>query len=111
VDQDIEFLEWLSKRLIYRYRYNENDIEIKQLRSIVDRLKFKNSIKISNSDLDKIIAKYYVDFFLNKEPYANSDIGIGYTNKERDSLRQNIRSLIFDVVNKNIPQETIIKDT
>ena len=108
MDQDIEFLEWLSKRLVYRYRYHENDIEIKQLRSIVNRLKSKNSIKISNSDLDKIIAKYYVDFFLNKEPYG--DTSIGYTNQERDSLRKNIRSLVFDVVNKNIPQEKIIKD-
>jgi hypothetical protein len=108
VDQDIEFLQWLSRRLIYRYGYHQNDDVIKNLSNISNKLKSKHSIKISDTDLDKIIGKYYVDFFLNKEPYG--DTSIGFTNKERETLRKNIRNLTFDIVNKNIPREKVIKD-
>jgi hypothetical protein len=108
VDQDIKFLQWLSSRLVYRYGYSQNDDVIKNLSVVCDKLQFKHSITMPVADLDKIIAKYYVDFFLNKEEHE--DTNIGFTKQERNLLRQNIRNLITDVINKNIPLESLIKD-
>jgi hypothetical protein len=64
------------------------------------------SIDICQSDFDKIISKYYADFTLDGSDY----LSFGYTESQRNRLRDDIRNLINDVLNKNIPKEFLIKD-
>lgn len=100
--KDKEFLIWLSNRLIFKHGYIEQDSIIKKLLDLGTR---SNEIIINNNDLDLIISKYYVDFFLEKSEDAN----IGYTDKERNQIRQYIKSLVSDIVNNNIPSTNLIK--
>jgi len=60
---------------------------------------------MSQDDIDLIIAKYHVDFFLDKIPELN----IGYTNDERDKIREQTKLLVMDIVNRNVPNGPIIE--
>jgi vacuolar-type H+-ATPase subunit I/STV1 len=93
----------------YLHKYNEQDQILSTLNLLIKRLKNKQELLISNQDLDQIISKYYVDFYLEKGS-GSDDINIGYTNAERVKLRQTIRSLVNDILNLNLPQEFTIKD-
>jgi len=97
-DTDILFLKWLYNRLIHKYGTGESeDISIR-LKSIINHLSLPFSIDISTEDLDKIINKYYADFYLDKSET------LGFTEEERNSLRKQIREMCEDIVNKNIGQ-------
>ncbi len=109
MDKDINFLHWLYHRMKYLHRYNEHDQILTQLNLLINRLKNKQELLISNQDLDQIISKYYIDFYLEKGSESD-DINIGYTNTERVKLRQTIRSLVNDILNLNVPKEFTIKD-
>lgn len=100
----INFLEWLSKRLIFRHGYLEYDDVIQKLKKCIDDITIID-IKISDDDLDKIISRYYADFYLEK----TEDLNLGYTQTERKRLRQDIKSIVIDVITKNIPKEPIVK--
>jgi hypothetical protein len=50
-------------------------------------------------DLDKIIIKYYADFHLDKD----HQLGLGYTEQERNLLRITVKSVTRDIL------ETILK--
>ena len=63
-------------------------------------------MNISDHHLDLIISKYWTDFNLDKTNETN----IGYTNEQRLNLRESIRQLVTDIINKNIPQDFTIKD-
>lgn len=95
-----EFLRWLANRLIFKHGYSQNDPIIIQLNELIA----KNFMDLQDDELDKILSKYYIGFFLEK----TEDIKIGYSNEERDEIRSYAKSLIFDVINKNIP-ETILQ--
>lgn len=105
-DQDnyIYFLGWLINRLIFKHQYADNDQVIINLKATINKLK-NPSIEISEEDLDKIITKYYADFFLEKDSFTN----LGYSETERIKIRSDIKNLIVDVVTKNIPKEQFIK--
>jgi hypothetical protein len=96
---DTNFIGWLISRLEYLHGYAKDD-------PIICRLnKIKHSFKYSNNDLDKVISKYFIDFFLNKDTSTN----IGYTDKERDDLRHAIKQIIEDIRSNNIPKEILLK--
>jgi hypothetical protein len=50
-------------------------------------------------DLDKIIIKYYADFYLDKD----NELGLGYTDQERNILRITVKSVTQDIL------DTILK--
>jgi uncharacterized linocin/CFP29 family protein len=93
---DIDFLEWLARRLVYKHGYESNDSIIQRILDIKNKL--QNTPHIKDEDLDTIISKYFVDFLLD----ITEDINIGYSEKDRKFLRSSIRSIIQDVFNKDI---------
>lgn len=98
--EDGAFLDWIANRMIYKAGDTERDWHILYMRDLGHRLTTP-SVSISDRDLDSIIAKYYVDFFLDKS--AN----IGFTEKERSELRLMIRSITQDILSQNISQPKI----
>lgn len=100
----IEFLNWIINRLIYKHGYDENDHSIFQLREIIKELGKPIEIELSDREFDLVLQKYFVDFHLDK-----CDDGLGYTFKEREKLRLDMKNLVLDVVNKNVPNSPLIK--
>jgi hypothetical protein len=106
-DSKVLFIKWLINRLLYKHNYRESDVIILSLNEILKYLQPKTYlIDLEENDLDKIISKYYADFNLD----ATDDINIGYTPQQRENLRNQIKHLVSDIVNKNIPQDFTIKD-
>ena len=97
------FLTWLSKRLRYKHNYSPNDAIITSIESLIKNLDEDTVIDISDRDLDIIISKYYADFLLDK----TEDFRVGYSQEERNDFRSNIKCIISDIVNKNIPTHYI----
>ena len=108
MDEDIEFLRWLSQRLIHLHGYDANDTVVFQLNKAIKNLLSPQKISMSNNDLDKIISKYYVDFYLEKQ--QDNNFNVGFSDQERNNLRKMIRDLVTDIMNFNVPKEPIIKD-
>jgi hypothetical protein len=105
VDDKQQYLLWLIQRMLYKY--GEPKGLVKPLYDIIESLKPKPySLDILDSDLDRIIAKYYMDFNLD----SSEDSNIGFSEDQRKELRQCIKSLVADVINKNIPKDNVIKD-
>ena len=85
---------------------NEHYCNLEQLNEIIEILKPRPIyVQISDADLDKIISKYYIDFMLEK----SNEMNIGFTNEERIKFRDNIKRILKDIVNKNIPKDFLIK--
>lgn len=99
-----DFLGWLSKRLVFKHGYLEHDDVIQKLNKCINDITYVD-LKIEDNDLDKIISKYYADFYLEK----SQDLNLGYTDSDRKRLRQDIKSIVIDVITKNIPKEPIVK--
>lgn len=108
-DKDITFLKWLYNRLVYRYNLAESDNICTSLKNIIHKVLCPININLSNSDLDKIISKYYVDFNLDKQ-ILDINCNIGFTHEERIKLRNTIRSLVKDIINIDVPKDFLIKD-
>lgn len=101
---DSQFLEWLIKRLSNVHGYSiDNDI-INRLSNISKSIELYNK-KCSDDDLDKIISQYFVDFFLTKDETTS----IGYTDKERDNLRNAIKKIMDDIRLNRIPKEITLQ--
>lgn len=98
--EDGAFLNWIANRIVYRAGDSEEDWHILYMRDLCHRLKTP-SISISDADLDRIIAKYYTDFFLDKTD------NIGFSEKERSELRSTIRLITQDILSLNISQPKI----
>jgi hypothetical protein len=91
----------------YKYLCSSNDPIVKKLIHTIAVLKKPQTvdINITDLDLDKILSKYYADFTLDK----CEDMQLGFTNTERINFRNNIKSIVADIVNKNIPKDFLIK--
>jgi hypothetical protein len=99
--KEILYLEWIFNRLVYRFKDDKFDLETSK--KILGKIK-KPNFDIEDSMLDKIISKYYTDFYLDKQD------NIGFTNIERLNLRSMIRNLVDDIIHKRVPaKNTIIK--
>lgn len=102
----IKFLQWLYNRLIYKYNYNVDDNVIIQLKQIIEYIKPKiYCTDITDEDLDKILAGYYIDYNLD----ACNEMKIGFTDSDRIKLRKQIKEIVNDVVNKRASKEILIK--
>jgi hypothetical protein len=104
-DDDVQFLKWLISRLIYRYSHIKSDNIIFRIENVIQKLVTAPKPDVTDDELDKIISKYYVDFYLDK----GDSLNIGYTRQERNTLREQIRCLVIDVMARNIPKDTLIK--
>jgi hypothetical protein len=99
--KEILYLEWIFNRLVYRFKDDAFDLETSK--NILSKIK-KPNFNIDDDILDKIISKYYVDFYLDKNN------NIGFTDAERSNLRSTIKNLVDDVIHKRVPEKhTIIK--
>ena len=98
------WIGWLINRLIYKHNYQPDDEVIVQLSKLQLDLP-QNKISITTNDLDKILAKYYVDFNLD----ACEDLKMGFSERERDNLRSTVLSIVNYIITKNSPQDFIIK--
>jgi hypothetical protein len=99
--KEILYLEWIFNRLVYRF--NDDKFDLETSKKILGKIK-KPNFNIDDDKLDKIISKYYIDFYLDKQN------NIGYTHTERSNLRLMIRNLVDDIIHKRVPeQHTIIK--
>ncbi len=107
MNQDkIEFIEWLINRMQFKYNCSRDDIIISQLLEIIEFLKPKPfHLSLSDIDLDKILSRYYVDFMLDK----CDDMQIGFSDEERITFRNNIKNIVTDIINNNIPKDFLIK--
>lgn len=85
------------------HKYSANDPVIIELSNMISSINDYKFLDIGDNDLDKIISKYYIDFLLDK----TDDLKIGYSQDERLEFRNNIKSIIADIVNKNIPTNYI----
>lgn len=101
---DTKFIDWLISRLEYVHGYAQNNDIISRLKDIKDKLE-KYNIKYSDKDLDKIISRYFIDFYLTRD---NSSF-IGYTETERNNLRNSIKHIIEDVKLNNLPKDILLK--
>lgn len=101
---DSQFLEWLVKRLYHVHGYDINHDINQRLSIIGNNLKIYQQ-KCSDEDLEKIISQYFIDFFLDKDETTS----IGYTDKERQNLRDTIKKIIEDVRFNRIPQKIILQ--
>jgi len=77
---------------------------VSRLNLLITKLK-NSTIQLSTLEIDKIISQYFVDFNLTKDETLN----IGYTDKERDRLRNDIISIAIDFYKQNVPKENLIK--
>jgi len=94
-DKDIKLLRWFFNRLVYKHRLSVEDAAYQEAYRIILKLDSKDTTKIviDDSNLDKIISKYYVDFQLEKCER------LGYTEVERQQLRQIVLNLTEDIYN------------
>lgn len=97
-----EFLSWLANRLVFKHGYSSDDPVVAKLNSLSSS---KDDIDLNQDDLDKILSKYYVGFFLDK----TDDMNLGYSEKERNDIRSNMKLLVIDIINKNIPEKAILQ--
>jgi hypothetical protein len=104
-NKELKFLEWISQRLINLYGLSKNDYIINTFDKIISKNKKQFNVDISKKDLDMILSKYYADFFLED----CDDLKIGYSDKDRESLRVQTINIVNDIVNNNIPKEPLIK--
>ena len=104
VKEDFDFLYWLKQRLVYLHHYHHNDTVVQKIDLLINKLS-DTTIDLVTTDIDKIISKYFIDFGLTKDHTLN----IGYSEKERNELRNAIISIALDIYNGNIPEETLIK--
>jgi hypothetical protein len=99
--KEILYLEWIFNRLVYRFKDDKFDLETSK--NILGKIK-KPNFDIEDSMLDKIISKYYTDFYLDKQD------NILFQNIERLNLRSMVRNLVDDVIHKRVPaKNTTIK--
>lgn len=101
---DANFINWLIYRLYFLHGYaRDSDVLIKlyHIGTNIEQL----CSTFSDDDLDKIISKYFVDFYLDRD---NSS-AIGYTRQERDNLRNTIKQIVSDINKRNIPKEILLK--
>lgn len=104
-ERSIRFLDWLSKRLVYKHQYTTNDIVVATIINLKNDLSKPYNFDISDADLDRILSHYYVDFHLDK----TEELGIGFSDSERQNLRSTTRSIVNDVVNGIVDYEPQIK--
>ena len=102
----IKFIRWLTNRLIYVYGHKKNDRIVILCDSLARSITEPYRVTMRVQDLDKIISKYYVDFLMDK----SEELNMGFSEKERNNLRFTIENIVNDIVNKNIPEEHLIKD-
>ena len=94
--KDILYIEWMFNRLLYRFKDKKEFI----LKAYDILKKIKNpQIKITDENLNKILSKYFIDFNLQKEN------NIGYDDKDRRILRENIKMIIGDILQNKIPTD------
>lgn len=101
---DAEFITWLISRLQYIHGYSIDNNIIVRLEKIMNKSTMYQPL-CSDEDLDKIISKYFVDFCLTRD-YS---LSIGYTEEERNNLRQSIKQIITDVILRNVPEDILLK--
>lgn len=101
---DSQFLEWVILRLHHVHGYKPDSDIIKRLLLINHKFKLHEKHCV-DEDLDKIISQYFVDFFLTRDDTTS----IGYTNQERNNLRNAIRQIIADVKLNKVPKDIILK--
>lgn len=95
---------WIKNRCIFKYQETNNSSIIQHINSIARYLEDIESLNITEKDLNTIIGKYYFDFHMQK---SNDSDGfeIGFSEKDRQLLRHNIKLICNDIVqsllNKN----------
>jgi hypothetical protein len=85
---EIIYIEWVFNRLCYRFK--DSHFDINKAKNILKKIKSPN-LHIEDKELEKIIAKYYQDFYLEKE------LNIGFTEQERKELRLFVKNLFKDI--------------
>jgi hypothetical protein len=94
--KDVLYLEWIFNRLLYRFKDKEE--YIRTGRNILKKIT-NPKLNIENNLLDKILSKYFIDFNLHKTE------SIGYSDTDREALRNNIKSIIQDIIDQKIPKD------
>jgi hypothetical protein len=75
----------------------------------LDQLSYhlSNSIgrDLTDDEWDRIIEKYYADYNMD----YSEDMGLGFDKNSRYKLRNNLKNLVQDVINHNVPKDFLIK--
>lgn len=86
-----QFLTWIKNRLLYKYQETEPVLD--QIDQFLSDYSFIKT-NISDEMIDRLCKKYYADFEMD-----NCDINIGYSETQRDKLREFMRSVLEDYKN------------
>ena len=103
--KELNFLDWLIKRLVFKHGYSRDNIIIRSLYKIFIKHSGPFSVDIDKKQLDLILSKYYADFYLDD----CGDLNIGYSEYDRDEIRKRTIEMVNDIINKNVPKEPLIK--
>jgi len=94
--RDIMYLEWILNRLLYKFQDDKKYIDT--AKKIINKIK-SPKIFIADDNLNKILSKYFIDFNLEKTEH------IGYSEKDRQNLRNSIRSIVQDIIDNKFPKD------
>lgn len=102
--ENIDFLIWLYKRLLYKHKYSSDSAILLRLEKIIQDAKTKSE-PLDKQSIMKILGKYYVDFNLD---YCET-FPVGYTEQDREKLINTTLNIVNDITNKKVPKDFIIK--
>lgn len=99
----LELLDWISNRLLYKYRESEEAEIFQKIQTIknyiIDRSEI--SLDINKEQLDTILVKYYADFYLDSSDYVQ----IGYTEDQRNGIRNSVLSMAKEILDCSLNNE------
>lgn len=101
----VRFIAWIKQRLLNKHQYKHTDVVIRDLNKLSYYLSKTIGQDLTDDEWDKIIEKYYADYNLD----YSEDIGMGFTNDDRNKLRSDLKQLVKDVIYHNIPKEFLLK--
>lgn len=95
----IDFVDWICNRLRFKYKETIDTDTVNKFDKIKSILGSKNiNIRLSQDQLDNILCKYYADFYMD----SCDNVNIGYTDTQRDSIRQSIMSISKEILEASL---------
>jgi hypothetical protein len=101
----VRFIAWIKQRLLNKHQYQNNDVVIKSLDQLSYHLSNSIGRDLTDDEWDRIIEKYYADYNMD----YSEDMGLGFDKNSRYKLRNNLKNLVQDVINHNVPKDFLIK--
>lgn len=103
-----EIVLWIRNRCLLRHNEHPSSKTIESLDKIFEYISNTEECGIDTAVLDKIIAKYYFDFYMDKSTNLDG-FAIGFSDTDRHVLRNNILNIYRDISDYLIKQDNSYK--